>query len=85
MRDSGALSDGERTQFNAINTAFFRVFEEAYLHHKAKRLEQAYWGTICRQLDVALQNPGVRDRWSAVDHYDPEFRKFTAPLGRRFE
>ena len=44
------LSDAEQFHFNSINVGFYRVFEEAYLHHKVGRLEDAYWNSLSGQL-----------------------------------
>lgn len=69
------LSEAERFQFNAISVNFFRVFEEAYLHHAAGRLEDSYWQSISGQLERVLRVPGIRDNWKDMgDNFNPAFR-----------
>lgn len=71
------LTDAERFQFNAISTGFFRVFEEAFLHHKAGRLEDAYWQSISGQLRMVLKIPGIRENWrESQGSFNPEFRRW---------
>lgn len=78
---SEKLTGGERWQFKAINTGFFRVFEEAYLHHKAGRLEDVYWDSLSGQLTMVLGIPSIREDWEeSADNYDPQFKEFVACL-----
>ncbi len=75
--DLDQLTDAEKFQFNAISAGFFRVFEEAFLHHKEGRLEDAYWQSISGQLRMVLKNPGIRENWRQTQgSYNPEFRRW---------
>jgi hypothetical protein len=76
-------SEGERFQFNAINVGFFRVFEEAFLHYQAGRLEEEYWKSLSGQFERVLQIPGIREDWTTmIDNFDPSFCKYAATLGK---
>jgi hypothetical protein len=81
------LSDVQQFQFNAINGGFFRVFEEAYLHYKEGRLEDAYWNALSGQLREVLGVTGIRENWErmmadddeikgARDNFDQEFIRY---------
>ena len=75
--DLDQLTDAEKFQFNAISAGFFRVFEEAFLHHEEGRLEDAYWQSISGQLRMVLKNPGIRENWRQTQgSYNPEFRRW---------
>ena len=78
------LTDSERWRFESINTGFFRVVEEVYLHHEAGRLEDPYWDSLCGQLKNVLGVPGIREDWERTgNNYNPEFREFAARLYAR--
>ena len=75
------LSDTERFQVNAINAGYFRVFEEAFLHHKVGRLEDEYWNALSGQLKKVLAIPGTRENWEQVgDNYNQDFIDFANSL-----
>ena len=62
-----ALSEREQWQCSSINNGFFRVFEEAFLHHRAGRLEDEYWLSLSGQLARVLSVPGIRRDWDRLN------------------
>ncbi len=83
VADPDTLSDAEKYQFNAITAAFFRVFEEAFLHYREGRLEEAYWQSISGQLERVLRTPGIRQNWQQTQgSYNPAFREWGDSLIR---
>ena len=65
-RGTRKLSDAERYQVRQINRGYFRVFEEAYLHHQQGRLEDAYWNALAEQWSIALPTPVVNEDWNEL-------------------
>jgi hypothetical protein len=77
------LSDAERYQVSQINRGYFRVFEEAYLHHQEGRLEDAYWNALAEQWSIALTNPVIIQNWkdvSSIGGFNPGFVIFSNSL-----
>jgi hypothetical protein len=80
MFGTDELSDLEEWQCRNINNGFFRVFEEAYLHHRAGRLEDAYWDSLSGQLSMVLAIPFIRRDWdllsSGGDRFNTKFIEY---------
>ena len=70
------LTDAERYLFSKISRGYFRVFEEAYFHHKVGRLEDVYWDILWGQFSLALEVPGIRQDWEQMAGFSPEFKDF---------
>ena len=95
LRGLSALSESERFHFNSISVGFYRVFEEAFLHHKEGRLEEAYWNSLSGQLEEVLGVNGIREDWEAMmgdddevikaarNNFDPEFVSFVHNVVRQ--
>ncbi|NKC01278.1 MAG: hypothetical protein GKR90_22655 [Pseudomonadales bacterium] len=69
-------SDPERYQVTRILPGYFRVYEEAYLHHQQGRLEDAYWNALAEQFGLALSMPVIIQYWeeeSSVGGFNPNF------------
>lgn len=75
------LTDSERFRFNNISARYFRVFEEAYLHYHAGRLEENYWQSLAGQHQMVLRIHGIKQQWEQQgDNYNRDFKAWSDSL-----
>jgi len=60
-----------------------RLFEEAFLQYKQKRLDPGLWDAINRQYSSLLSDPVYKRYWEMRgDWYHQEFRQYVDDMGR---
>lgn len=76
-KDFEALSETEKIQFVAMIQGPFRLWEEAYHQHRAKRLSLEMWNGIHAQMRDFASTLGSQKVWALRRHtYSEEFRTY---------
>ena len=84
LKDFASLDEPEKLSMFSAFTNIFRVCEEAFLLHRAGRLDPSYWRGMESYLATIIDSEAVNYIWSVRKHFfDEEFQRFIENLEAR--
>jgi hypothetical protein len=76
-RDSSALSDVERAQYNFMLISFLRRAESVYFQTENRTLNDKHWAGIHASIEWVMSSPGARASWKEIKkRFNPQFATF---------
>ena len=80
-RDSSALSDVERAQYNFMLLSFLRRAESVFFQNESRTLRDRHWAGIHASIEWVMSSPGARVSWKELkNRFNPEFVTFVEGL-----
>lgn len=81
IQDFNSLEGVELVRFSAFFGKAFRVYEDAFFHHRDGLLDAEIWRGLCGPVEDLLAYPGVQSWWNArKHHYSPDLHLHVARL-----
>jgi hypothetical protein len=76
-RNSAALDEVERTQYNFMLLSFLRRAENVYFQSEVRTLHERHWSGIRASIVWVMASPGARSSWREIkDRFNPQFSAF---------
>jgi hypothetical protein len=76
-RDSSALSEVERAQYNFMLLSFLRRAESVYFQTESRTLRDKHWAGIHASIEWVMSSPGARGSWKELkNRFNPQFTTF---------
>jgi len=76
-RNSAALNEVERAQYDFMLLSFLRRAESVYFQSEVRTLHERHWSGIRASIAWVMTSPGAHASWSEMkDRFNPQFSAF---------